>query len=300
MSDTVLVTGATGTIGSKIVHHLVKRGKTVRAGVHSDEKAYKVHGPLVETVKFDFDDFDSVRTSLEGVSRVVLALPYGPDQNSRTRRFLEIASLFPIEHIVKISMIGADSSPGIHLSRWHRQDESYIESSGIPFTFLRPNSLMQDFITMAPPTAGLIYLPMGDGRVSYVDAQDVARVACEALCGDPGRWRKVYELTGPRSLSMDDITRIMSETAGVHISYVDIPEATARHALVTSGMQKWRIESLLELHRINRAGLAAGVTNAIRDVTGQEPRTFEDFAAANAETFRALARQARQKLSSIE
>jgi uncharacterized protein YbjT (DUF2867 family) len=269
-------------------------GEKVRAAVHTSEKTYRVHIPSIEAVPFDFDSDQSIRDSLRGIDRIFLLIPAGPRQNARLRRFIDIAREFRIRQVVKVSIIGADASPGIQFSRWHQLDEQYIEASGIPFTFLRPNAFMQDFITMAPPTAGIIYLPMGDGRVSYIDAHDIAHAAARAFAAPAAHIGKVYELTGPQSLSMDEVARILTDTAGVHIAYVDIPESTARHAMEVYGIADWRIEALLEMHRVNRAGLAAGVTAAVNTLLGRQPRTFEEFAAANAEAFRTLALQQRR------
>ena len=84
-----------------------------------------------------------------------------------------------VQHIVKLSVFGADAEPGIIIGRLHRQEEKIIEESGITYTFLRSSAFMQNFVNYynyTIKTQNAIYLPAGEGKVSFVDARDVAAV----------------------------------------------------------------------------------------------------------------------------
>jgi uncharacterized protein YbjT (DUF2867 family) len=292
MSGDILVTGATGAVGSKVVQELALRDAHVRAAVHTKEKLYRIRTSKAEIAYVDYNDEDSVEQALKGVERLFLLTPSCPGQVMQSKRLITRAVDFGVSHVVYLSIIGADSNPGIRFEQWHYETERFLRQCGIAYTIVRPNSFMQNFITIMPPADGLVYLPMGDGRVSYIDAYDIAEAVSAILENPQPHHEKVYSLTGPRGLEMNDITRIMTEMSGQHIAYIDIPEETARHAMISYGLPSWRIEALLELHAINRAGLRADVTSAIPDLLGRDARTFEEFAAANAETFRALAHHA--------
>jgi uncharacterized protein YbjT (DUF2867 family) len=122
---------------------------------------------------------------------------------------IEEAKKNGIKFIVKLSTMGADLEPGYTSGRLHRQVEKIIEESGIPYAFLRPNSFMQNFVTRSSQTIknqNAFYLPAGDGKISFVDARDVAAVAVEVL------------ITGPETLSHNQVAEILSEETDRKIS----------------------------------------------------------------------------------
>src|SRR5438132_13458638 len=164
-----------------------------------------------------------------------------------TKAFVDAAKRGGVRHIVKLSAIGADASPPYTFGQWHRANEQHIRESGLAFTFLRPNSFMQNFITYFPPRNGALYLPWGNGTASFVDTRDIASVAAEVLTSD-GHKRKIYTLTGPRALGIADVARILSEAAGRELKYVDVPEDAARDGMLQAGLPQWQVEPIMELH----------------------------------------------------
>src|SRR5438094_9573203 len=98
--------------------------------------------------------------------------------------FVDAAKRAGVRHIVKLSLIGVDAGPRFMLGEWHAANEQHIRESGLAFTFLRPNSFMQNFITYFPPRNGAIYLPWGTGTASFVDTRNIASVAAEVVTSD--------------------------------------------------------------------------------------------------------------------
>jgi uncharacterized protein YbjT (DUF2867 family) len=158
----------------------------------------------------------------------------------------EISSNFVIEakkigvqYIVKLSVMGADEEPGLVIGRLHRQAEKIIEESGIPYTFLRPNGFMQNFLNyygQSIKTLGAFYNPAGDGKLGLVDVRDIAAVAVEVLLtkGNGSKQQhenKSYDITGPEALSYSQVAEILSKETGKKISYIDIPEEDARKGM---------------------------------------------------------------------
>jgi uncharacterized protein YbjT (DUF2867 family) len=284
MAKRILVTGATGTVGSRIVKELSGKGARVRAGVHTRANAEKIKGPGVEIAEVDYTDKESVTEALKGVDTLYLLTPFVPDQVEISRLLVDEARAAGVKYIVKQSGMGIGFEPAITIGRLHREAEQYVEASGIPFTFLRPNFFMQNFINYFGPAMkgeGRIYLPLGEGRVSYVDASDVARVAATVLL-NPGHEGMVYVLTGPEAISIEDVAREFTAVAGREITYVDVPEEAARKSMEELGMDGWSIEAMMGLHGACKKGLAGAVTNSVEEVTGSAAMDFKGFARDNA------------------
>lgn len=280
MSQKILVTGATGTIGTHVVAELAKLGKSVRAGARGAAKAKLPAG--VEPAEVDFADAASIDRALQGVEAAFLLTPFVADQVELGTRFIDRAKAAGVKRIVKLSAFGSDIEPGIQLGRWHRAIERHLEASGVDFTILRPNNFMQNFTSYYPPNAeGVIYLPWGQGACSFIDGRDVGRVAAVALTG-PGHAGKAYTLTGPAAITIGDAAATLGKVAGRNVTYVDVPEAAAKSAMLGLGMPEWMVDAMMELHGIDKAGYAAVVNDEVATLTGSPARSFEDFAKEHA------------------
>src|SRR6266567_1585498 len=286
MAKTVLVTGATGTIGRDVAKILSENAVPIRAGVRDQAKARKQFGADIALATFDFEDAASFPGALKGIEKVFLLPPLMPNQVEVANAFVDAAKRASVRHIVKLSAIGADTSPPYTFGKWHAANEQHIRESRLAFTFLRPNSFMQNFITYFQPRDGTIYLPWGNGKASFVDARDIAAVAAEALTSD-GHEGKTYTLTGPAALGIAEVASILSETAGREINYLDVPESAARDGMLQAGLPQWQVEPILELHATNKQNRWTAVTADVEKVTGKPPTDFAQFARDHVEKFRA-------------
>lgn len=282
----ILVTGATGKVGQEVVRRLSARNASVRALVRDPARSSHIRLPGVEIVVGDLRQSETLAPALRGVDRVFLLSPPEPDQVELQGNVIDAAKRAGVRHIVKVSVAGGPDS-GTQIGRWHWSTEKQIEASGMAFTFLRPNFYMQQLWTFAPTIAatGSFSLPMGTGEVSLVDARDVGAVAVSALTED-GHDRKIYDLTGPEALSFDAISDELSRATGRKIEYVHIPPEYARKQLLASGLPRWLAEDMLILCASFREGYGAGVSDSVRSVTGEAPRTFAQFAHDSAHVFR--------------
>src|SRR5436305_5827146 len=286
MSRPVLVTGATGTIGRDVAKRLSERGVAVRAAVRDQAKARKQFGADIALVPFDFENEKTFSEALEGVEKVFLLPPLLPNQLELMNAFVDAAKRAGIRHIVKLSAIGVDDDTRPTAVKWHAVNEQHIRESGLAFTFLRPNSFMQNFITYFPPRNGAIYLPWGNGTASFVDTRDIASVAANVLTSD-GHQGKIYTLTGPATLGIAEVARILSEVTGREFKYVDVPEAAARDGMLQAGVPPWQVDLVMELHAVNKQNRWNAVTSDIEKVTGTPPTDFAQFARDHADKFRA-------------
>jgi uncharacterized protein YbjT (DUF2867 family) len=293
MAETILITGASGNVGSEVVRHLSSSRKdiNIKAAGHSVESVRKVlkSDDRIEPTELDYDKPDTLRQALKGVQKLFLLTPFQSDMVELSSNMLkEVKNAGNINHIVKLSVMGADAEPGITGGRLHRQAEKMIEDSGISFTFLRPNFFMQNFVNFLSQMIreqGSFYLPAGDGKVSFVDIRDIAAVAVQALTNNYHS-KKAYTITGQEAISYEDAAKILSEQVSKNISYVNVSEEQTREGMKSMGMNEWFINSMMELYDITRMGYASQVSSAIEEITGRKPISFSQFARDYAESFR--------------
>ena len=293
---TILVTGATGNIGTELIKQLSVhdegRNVRVRAAIRSINKAAKIKSSGVELVEIDYAKPATLSEAFNGVDKLFLNTPFQPDLAELTSNMVaEAAKSGRVEHIVKLSVLGAETEPSITMSRLHRQAEKRIEESGIAFTFLRASGFMQNFVNFfgnSIKSKGVFYVPAGDGKLSFVDVRDIAAVGVKVLTDNQGgRYKgKAYPITGPEALSYGEAAEILSREVGKKISYVDIAEESARKGLKEIGMDDWFINSLMELYAIVRAGYTSDLSSAVEELTGKKPISFSQFATDYADSFK--------------
>jgi uncharacterized protein YbjT (DUF2867 family) len=292
--ETILVMGATGTLGGEVVKQLSSSTPAVniKAGVHSAQNVNKVKdGDKVEVVLIDYNKPETLKEALSQVDKLFLLTPDVPNAHELASNLVIEAKKAGIRHIVKQSVMGADLEADVGTFRLHRQAEKIIEQSEIPFTFLRPNEFMQNFINFHShfiKNNNAFYLPLEDAKVSVVDVRDIATVAVKSLTEDRSdkHNNKTYLITGPEALSYYQAAEILSSATDKKISYVNISEEEARGAMKEMGMSDWLINTISELHDYFRKGNASQVSSAVEEVTGKKPISFSQFAKDYAEAFR--------------
>ncbi len=286
MKNTILVTGATGTVGSQVVKQLTAIGADVRSAVRSTSKAAGMN--KVSLVEFDLNKPATVQVAFEGIDKVFLATPLVSNMIELDAMTIEAAKKAGVKHIVRLSVMGADAEQEFPLGNLHRQVEKLIEASGISYTFLRPNSFFQNYITFTGSTIksqNSFYLPLGDGKVSFVDVRDVAALAAVELTQSDDE-NKAYEVTGSEAISNHQIASMLSKVLGKPISYISISEDTARQSMKSAGMPEPEIELVLGLYAEQKAGNYSTISPAVEQITGKKPISFEQFANDYTEAFR--------------
>lgn len=288
MVQSILVTGATGTVGSEVIKQLLSKNSNntniqIKAAVHSLKKEKKLaEDNRVKLVEIDYTKPTIIQEACKDVDRLFLLTPFQSNMVELSSNLVnEAKKNGSIKHIVKLSVMGADAEPGITGGRLHKQAEKIIEDSGISYTFLRPNFFMQNFVNFFSQTIkeqGSFYIPADNGKVSFVDVRDIASVAVQTLANDSKHNRKSYNITGPEAISYAQAAEILSKEVGREIKYQNIPEEQARQGMKAAGMDEWLINSMSELFGIIRAGYASDVSPAVEEVTGKKPISFSQFA----------------------
>lgn len=283
----ILVTGASGTVGSAVLRQAAAANLPIRAAFQSEAKA-KAAPAGIETVLMDYTKPDTVRAALKGIEKAFLVGPPTMEVAQLEANFVEQAKKAGAKHIVKLSALGGRKAifPGLH-----RDSEENIEASGIPYTFLQPNGFMQNFVTYNGATIiaqNAFYAAQGDGAVSHIDVRDIGAAAVAVLNGR-GHEGKAYPLTGPEALTNDQVAEKLSRAVGRDIRHVALSPEELKRALLTAGMPEWSVKAILDLQRYYSEGHASVIDPTVERLIGRKPTSFDQFARDYAAAFRSQA-----------
>jgi uncharacterized protein YbjT (DUF2867 family) len=281
--ETILVTGATGTLGREVVAQLLAAGKKVRAMTRNPAKAWM--DERVELVRGDFAMPESLENAVRGVEKV-FSLTFGPKTGEHEGNLATAAKNAGVRHIVKLSALGGDDSLRNDIRKWHDEGEAAMRNAGVPLTVLRPTGFMSNAMHWRESirTAGKVFSNYGEGKLPCIHPRDIAAVAVRALTTD-GHEGKAYSLTGPQALSVREQVKILAAAAGRPIEYVVVSDEAARKGMTQAGMPGFLIDALIPFAEFVRSGKAAQVHRAVEEVTGRPAFTFSDWARDNAAAF---------------
>ena len=275
----ICVTGAGGTVGSELIKQLESAHAPFRATYFSVEKAEAVRARGIDASVIDYNRPETLRTVFQGCDKLFLLGPNVQNQTQLELNAVEAAERAGVRHIVKLSVMGAaDEAYAIALV--HRLVEKAIEASGMAWTFLRPNSFMQNVVTYMSNTIkaeAAFYSASGEGKISHVDVRDIVAVAVEALT-EPDHAGKAYTLTGPDALSYDELANELSKAVGRLIRHISLSPADLKNGMLAEGMPAEIADRMLDLERYYREDQARHITHDIKQVTGRDPRRFAQYA----------------------
>jgi uncharacterized protein YbjT (DUF2867 family) len=289
-APTILLTGATGTVGQAVAQALAGRGVPFRALVRQPDApaAQQLAAlPGAELVLGDFNNPASLQQALAGIERAFLLTNSTEQAEAQQLRFVELARQAGVPRIVKLSQWAADAASPVRFLRYHATVEQAIQAAGLAYTFLRPNLFMQGLLAFKASiqAQGQFFAPIGEARISVIDVRDIAAVAAAALT-ELGHENQVYNLTGPAALTHAEMAAHLAAAVGYPVAFVDVPPTALRGYLAQAGFPEWQIEGLLEDYAHYHRGEAAVVAAGVQQATGQPPRDFAAFARDYASAFR--------------
>jgi uncharacterized protein YbjT (DUF2867 family) len=254
--------------------------------VRDAAKARDLAARGVETVAGDLRQPATLPAALRGVDKVFVVTPLVPDQVQMRAALIAAAKAAGVKHDVMSTGIGAAPDAAEKIGRWHGENQEQVQDSGMAWTFVQPGFFMQNLLMHAEPIRdkGEFYLPLGDGKVSWIDARDIAAVAVTALI-EPGHENRAYPLTGPEALTGGVVATTLSEVLRRPVRYVPITPDQAKQAMTLAGMPEALADAMNELNALAQAGHAAGVLDTVESVTGRPARSFRHFANDHAAAF---------------
>lgn len=286
--EQIIVLGATGNIGTAVLKNLQNKPVRVFAGVQSTNDFEKVRAYGAEPVLVNFAEQASLNHALQNMQRVFLVTPLMQNPEEVTRKVLEAAKLNGLKHVVRSTASGADSAGQIQMARWAGASEDLITASGLPFTILRPYSFLQNFINFHGHTIKAysgFYLPVGDAPLAMLDINDLGEVAALALTSE-AHYGKIYELSG-LVYTNAGLAETLSTVLGKKVSYIDVPEATAKENMLASQMPEWMVDAMMELNYITKQGWTANYSEDFKQITGKEYTSAESFFTTHKAAFEA-------------
>lgn len=274
MSGQILVFAANGNVGHPLVAALLARGEQVKAASRSGKAVGGAQGVAV-----DMDNPSTLASAFEGVDRVFLLAPTGSlDITGRLLPVIEAAVARKVK-VVLMTALGVDADEAIP----YRQVELALERSGTPFVIVRPNWFADNFHTFWKPGIdhGVIAVPAGDGKTSFIDARDIAESAAAALTTDRFDGR-AFNLTGPEALSYGEAAAVLSRVTGKPIAYTPVDDDGLVGILTGAGVPEPYARFLATLFHPVREGWTARVTGDVETLTGHAPRSLATYAQDNA------------------
>lgn len=274
----ILLTGATGNVGSKVADLLLDKGIEFKATSRHSKEDEKVNW-----LQVDFEDKQSIRTAFEGVDTLIIITPANKNMVEHQLNLIEMASLANVSKIVKLSGLGSGPDAPIRLPKFHYEIEEQIKklskSNAIDYVFVRPNLFMQAVIYGSLETIqseGKLYAPVTSGKISLIDTSDIAQIIVESACNS-GIKNEAIEITGPEALSFNDIATSFSKKLGNNVEFVPVSFADAKKSMLDSGMDAWLIDAFIELYEIYEQNMGSSIlTERFESITKIIPMSFDE------------------------
>ncbi|MEM5582315.1 NAD(P)H-binding protein [Roseibium sp. AS2] len=284
----LIVTGASGRLGYKIVENLLHHVPADRIGVSVRDPA-KVADFAARGIRVrqgDYDDARSLRHAWEGAGRLLLvssnAAAAGGDPLAQHATAINVARELGVDRVFYTSQISSSAASHFPPARDHAATERMLADSDLAWTALRHGFYAQSARQMHARgfEAGTLAAPQ-DGKVAWTTHDDLAALDAALLAGNEVIDGPTPPLTGGEALDLEDLARLMSDFAGKEISRVVISEKDFETGARRAGAHDGLIALLLGYYRAARAGEFAGVDPTLARVLGRAPERMSDFLAAN-------------------
>lgn len=274
----ILVTGANGQLGRRIVDRLIARrgnAEGIAVSVRDPAKAADLTQRGVSVREGDFDRPDTLATAFAGIERLVLISTDGPRDVRIGQHAAAIAAARAagVPHILYTSFVDVAADSPSEFAAVHRATESALATSGMTVTLLR-NPLYADYLPMtvgAGLESGVFHLPAGNGRASFITRDELAEATAAAALA-PRLAKTVYELTGQATHDFHEVAAAVAQAAGKALRYEPVSEDAYAEALAGYGLPAWLARAMANMYSAVAAGKHDRVTNDFAALVGRPPR----------------------------
>lgn len=289
MSDTILITGASGHLGRLVLDALLASGKVAPANIIATSRDtaklgdYAARGVTVRAA--DFDDPASLDAAFAGAGKVLIISTDALDKPGRRlaqhEAAVAAAKKAGAKHILYTSMPQPDDSL-VTFAPDHLGTEKAIKATGIPYTILRDGWYAENLFMSLPHAlqTGSWYTSTGQGKIAHITRADTAAALAGAVL-KAGTESTTYTLTGPKSRTAEEIAAVVSAATGKPLNVVHVTDAQLAEGLKGAGLPEAFIPVIVSFDANTREGKIAMVTKDAETLSGRPLTTLEDFFAAN-------------------
>lgn len=278
-NETLMVTGASGNLGGRVLQLLQLAGANVTAGTRTPEK-------LTGARKVDFDDEAGLVASFEGVDRLLIvstdAVGVSGKRHAQQSRAIRAAKAAGVKHVLYTSFTNPAPDSAVAIAADHRNTEADLVASGLGYTVLR-NNLYADLLLQSLPQAiatGLLYTAREDGAISYVTREDCAQAAAAAML-DGFEGQRVLEVTGPEAVTGQELAQLVSELTDRPVQHVSIPPEALKQAMVNGGLPPVLADMLVSFEVAAARGELASVGLGASQIGAPAPQSIRAFLTQN-------------------
>jgi NAD(P)H dehydrogenase (quinone) len=278
-SNLILITGATGKIGSCIAQHLRQLGKQLRLLVRDPNKLSAF--PEAEKVTGDYGDVESLNRAFTGVSSAFIVSGYAePGERAKLHRnAFQAAQQAGVRYLIYLSTLGASPNSRFPMSRDHYESEQFLQATGVPHTILR-DSFYSELAVQMFNEEGVMKGPGGQGKVSWVGREEIAEAAAKLLARDqplPG----TFLMTGPTALSLSETAALLSSVKHRMLRYEDEPVEAAKQWRSKLGVPAWEVNTWVGSYEAIAAGEFETVDPGLATILGRPASDLETYLAAH-------------------
>ena len=283
MTATILVTGATGTVGRHVVDALADRDADVRSGVRDPDTVSDDLADAGSVIAFDFTKPETWGPALAAVDGVFLVRPPTVDE-AAIKSFVDATARVGVDRLAYLSTLGAEKNVLVP----HHRIEKRILATDLDYTLLRASFFMQNLLEVHRREIvehDEIFVPAGHGATSFVDARDLGEVAAVTLT-ESGHANRAYDLTGSEALDYGTVAEIFTAVLDRQISYPNPSLLTFARRMRRRSEALGFVALMCGIYTTARLGLAARVTDDCRRLLDRPPRRMRTFVEDYAAEFR--------------
>ena len=286
----ILITGATGNIGTEVVHSLseLENESEIIVAVRNAESAKKKFSNLssLSFRLFDFEKQDSFDNAFKDIDILfLLRPPHISEVDKHFQPLLHSAKNNGIDKVVFLSLQGAEKSKVIP----HNKIERLIKANGFKYIFVRPSYFMQNLTTTLLPeiqTNQTITLPSGQAKFNWIDVKNIGEVSAVLIKSFEKHVNKAYEITGPENKNFQEVTEILSETLETKINFKSINPISFYFKKRKSGIANGFAIVMTILHFLPRLQQEPEISDNFNRLTGNKPTTLKEFIEREKEQFK--------------
>jgi NAD(P)H dehydrogenase (quinone) len=273
--DLILVTGATGKIGSSIAKQLERLGKEFRLLVRDPKKLSSF--PSAEKVTGDYGDVESLDHAFRGVSSAFIVSGYAkPGERSKLHRnAFQAAQRAGVRYLIYLSTLGASPNSRFPMSRDHYESEGFLKVTGVPHTILR-DSFYSELAVQMFNEDGVMKGPGGQGKVSWVGREEIAEAAAKLLASDTPLLG-TFPMTGPTALSLSETAALIGSLKHRSLRYEDEPVDVAKEWRSKLGVPTWEVDTWVGSYEAIAAGEFEAIDPALGTILGRPASGLQTY-----------------------